>query len=93
MDIISIVIGLLPGAVAGAVGANIMLKKSSQQKANHFLEDAKAEAEVVKKDKILQAKEKFLQLKSEHEKTINEKNNKMTQAENRIRQKEESLNK
>ena len=93
MDILSIVIGLLPGAVAGAVGANIMLKKSSQSKANHFLEDAKAEAEVVKKEKILQAKEKFLHLKSEHEKSVNEKNNKMSQAENRIGQKEESLNK
>ena len=93
MDILSIVIGLLPGAVAGAVGANIMLKKSSQSKANHFLEDAKAEAEVVKKDKILQAKEKYLHLKSEHEKLVNEKNNKMSQAENRIGQKEESLNK
>ncbi len=93
MDILSIVIGLLPGAVAGAVGANIILKKSSQSKANHFLEDAKAEAEVVKKEKILQAKEKFLHLKSEHEKSVNEKNNKMSQAENRIGQKEESLNK
>jgi|TARA_B110000879_G_scaffold78369_1_gene109106 ribonuclease Y len=93
MDIISIVIGLLPGAVLGAVGANIMLKKSSQQKARKFLEDAKTEAEVVKKEKILQAKERFLHLKSEHEKLVNEKNNKMSQAENRIGQKEESLNK
>jgi len=93
MDIISIVIGLLPGAVLGAVGANIMLKKSSQLKARKFLEDAKTEAEVVKKEKIFQAKEKFLHLKSEHEKLVNEKNNKMSQAENRIGQKEESLNK
>ena len=37
------------------------------------------EAEVIKKDKILQAKEKFLQLKSEHEKYINERNNKLAQ--------------
>ncbi|MDE0772581.1 MAG: ribonuclease Y [Salibacteraceae bacterium] len=93
MDIISILIGLLPGAVLGVVGANIMLKKSSQQKARKFLEDAKTEAEVVKKEKIFQAKEKFLHLKSEHEKLVNEKNNKMSQAENRIGQKEESLNK
>lgn len=93
MDIISILIGLLPGAVLGVVGANIMLKKSSQQKARKFLEDAKTEADVVKKEKIFQAKEKFLHLKSEHEKLVNEKNNKMSQAENRIGQKEESLNK
>lgn len=54
--------------------------------------DAEAEAEVIKKEKILQAKEKFLQLKSEHEKVINEKNNRMAQSENRIRQKEMSIN-
>nr|MDA3929160.1 Rnase Y domain-containing protein [Prolixibacteraceae bacterium] len=42
------------------------------------LREAKAEAEVIKKDKILQAKEKFLQLKSDHERYINEKNNKIS---------------
>ena len=40
----------------------------------NIIKEANAEAEVLKKDKILQAKEKFLQLKSEHEKYINEKN-------------------
>jgi ribonucrease Y len=54
--------------------------------------DAEAEAEVIRKEKILQAKEKFLQLKTEHEKVINEKNNRIGQAENRIKQKEQSLN-
>ncbi len=93
MDIISLIIGLVPGAVVGGLVMNSIQKKNTQQKANQLLEDAKAEAEVIKKDKMLQAKEKFLQLKSEHEKTINEKNNKISQAENRIRQKEESLNK
>jgi ribonuclease Y len=34
----------------------------------------KLKAEVIKKDKILQAKEKFLQLKAEHEAHINERN-------------------
>ncbi len=93
MDIISVIIGLVPGAVVGGVVVSIILKKGAQQKANQILEEAKAEAEVVRKDKVLQAKEKFLHLKSEHEKSINEKNNKINQAENRIRQKEESLNK
>lgn len=59
---------------------------------NKIITDAEAEAEVIRKEKILQAREKFLQLKSEHEKAINEKNNKIAQAENRIRQKEQGLN-
>ena len=49
------------------------------------------EAELIKKERILQAKEKFLQLKTEHEKVINEKNREITQAENRIKQKENSI--
>lgn len=53
-----------------------------------LLKEAEAEAEVIRKDKILQAKEKFLQLKSDHEKFINEKNNKIAIEDNRLKQKE-----
>jgi ribonuclease Y len=92
MDIVSIVIGLVVGAGLGSAIIGIFLKKSSEKKAAQFLEEAKAEAEVIRKDKILAAKEKFLQLKEEHEKVINERNQKIVSAENRIRQKENSLN-
>ncbi|MEE4115945.1 MAG: ribonuclease Y [Marinilabiliaceae bacterium] len=60
-------------------------------KSRRILSDAEAEAEVMKKEKILQAKEKFFQLKSEHEKHIGERNSKVAQAENRIKQKEMTL--
>ncbi|MRR24204.1 DUF3552 domain-containing protein, partial [bacterium] len=56
-----------------------------------IISEAEAEAEVIKKEKILQAKERFLQLKAEHEKVINERNNRIAQAENRIKQKELTL--
>ncbi|MGB0404302.1 MAG: ribonuclease Y [Salibacteraceae bacterium] len=68
------------------------MKKANDQKAAQLLEDAKSEAEVIKKDKILQAKEKFLHLKEEHEKHIQERNGKLVNSENRIKQKENSLN-
>jgi len=58
------------------------------KKSQHILKEAKAEAEMIKKDRILEAKEKFLQLKSEHERHINEKNNDITNRENRLKQKE-----
>lgn len=58
---------------------------------NKIISEAETEAEVIKKEKILQAKERFLQLKAEHEKVINERNNRISQAENRIKQKELSL--
>jgi ribonuclease Y len=82
MDIVSIIIGLLVGAAAGAGIAIAMIKKGNEKKANTIIEEAKSEAEVIKKNKILQAKEKFLSLKEEHEKVIS----------GRVKQKETSLN-
>jgi len=80
--------GLVLGCILGFFIFNIFLKR----KRKIIIEDAEKEAEVIKKDKILQAKEKFLQLKAEHEKVINERNIKIIQAENRIKQKEQVLN-
>ncbi len=82
--------------VLGAFGLGILvaitvLRKSMLKKSEALLDEAKEKAEVIKKDKILQAKEKFLQLKSEHEKMINERNSKIQQAESRIRKKEQTL--
>ena len=62
-----------------------------RNKSRKIVSEAETEAEVIKKEKILQAKERFLQLKAEHEKVINEKNNKISQAESRIKQKELTL--
>ncbi len=69
----------------------IIWQKAFKNKSLKIISEAEAEAEVIRKEKILQAKERFLQLKTEHEKVINEKNNKITQAENRIKQKELTL--
>ncbi len=62
--------GIVIGVVAFILGGglsfvlwNIALKKKNAA----IINEAKTEAEVIKKDKILQAKEKFLHLKSEHE--------------------------
>jgi ribonuclease Y len=64
----------------------ILTKKSSQ-----VLLEAENKAEIVKKEKILQAKEKFLQLKSEHEKQVQERNNRVVQVENKLKQREQDL--
>lgn len=60
-------------------------------KAKHIIKEAESEAEVLKKNKILEAKEKFLQLKAEHEKAIIEKDKNIIVAENRIKQKESAV--
>ena len=79
------VLGFLGGAALGYTLYMIILRKRRES----IIKDAEMEAEVIKKDKILQAKEKFFQIKTEHEKVINERNNKVVQAENRIKQKEQ----
>ncbi len=78
--------------LAGVGIAYLFFTKALKSKQNKILSEARTEAEVIKKDKILQAKEKFLQLKAEHEKYINERNNKLAQAEQRFKQKESVLN-
>jgi len=79
--------------LVGGLITSILLRKAVLKKSNLVLEEARANAEVIKKEKILQAKEKFLQLKSEHEKIIAGKNSNMQRNENRIRQKEQTLSK
>ncbi len=79
-------------ALAAGFGISYLLWQALLKKRREkIISEAEAEAEVIKKEKILQAKERFLQLKSEHEKIINEKNSRIAQAENRIKQKELSL--
>lgn len=87
-----IIIGASIGTLIGGGIAFFILKQAMKGKAEALLKEAEAEAEVKKKDKILQAKEKFLSLKEEHEKVINGRNQKIQQAEQRVKQKETSLN-
>ena len=91
-EIMEMIIYAIVGAVLGAGIAVYVIRSMSKKRANTFLEEAKAEAEVYKKDKVLQAKEKFLQLKEEHERTIADREKKIVDAENRVRQKENVLN-
>ncbi|MBO7496890.1 MAG: ribonuclease Y [Salinivirgaceae bacterium] len=79
-------------ALVGAVIAFVILKIALKKKTRQLVQDAEAEAEMIKKEKALQAKEKFLQLKAEHEKVINERNSKLAAAENKLKQKEAGIN-
>jgi ribonucrease Y len=80
---------LIAGAfVLGFPISYFVWDKALKAKSVKLLKETEAEAEVIRKDKILQAKEKFLQLKADHEKYINEKNSKIAIEENRLKQKE-----
>ena len=83
---------LIAGAAIGFFIASVVVRKSLEKKSIHLLNEAEEKAEVIKKEKILQAKEKFLQLRSEHEKYVQSKNSSINKAEARIKQKENTLN-
>ncbi|MBN1116948.1 MAG: ribonuclease Y [Bacteroidales bacterium] len=83
--------GIIIGTVSFLIGGGLsyfLWNFAIRRKKESIINEAKVEAEVIKKDKILQAKEKFLQLKTEHEKYINEKNNKINAIENKAKQRE-----
>ncbi len=88
MSILIYVIIALISSGLGALLASTVLRKAILKKSQQILKEATAEAEVLKKEKILQAKEKYLQLKVEHEKQVLEKNQEISNAENRLKQKE-----
>jgi ribonuclease Y len=88
--IITLVLAL-GGLVTGAILTYLVNQAILRRKSTNIVKEAEAEAEVLKKDKILQAKEKFLQLKSEHEKYINEKNQRIQSSENTLKQREGSI--
>lgn len=89
--------GLLAMAVGFVVSRYVLARTmkskeaAAEAKAQSIIKEAESEAEVIKKNKILEAKEKFIQLKSEHEKSISEKDKNIAAAENRIKQKESQL--
>lgn len=62
-----------------------------KKRSTKIIQEAEAQAEVTKKDKILQAKEKALAIKAENEKEINSRNQKIAAAENKLRQREAQL--
>src|ERR1700733_7416637 len=97
--ILYLIIGILVGGPAGFLMGRFLLRKlfkdqeaNAQNKVKKILKDAENDAEILRKNKLLEAKEKFLQMKAEHEQEINAKNNAINQRENGVKQKEQSFN-
>jgi ribonuclease Y len=93
MDTISIIVGLLAGIIVGGAIVFLVVNWLTTKKRDQIIQDAKAQAETIMKDKMVKAKEKFLQLKEEHEKFISERNRKVQSAEDRQKHKEAQLSK
>ena len=92
MDPKTLLVVAIVSALVGGLITFFVLKIALKKKTKQLVQDAENEAEMIKKEKALQAKEKFLQLKAEHEKVINERNSKLAAAENKLKQKEAGIN-
>lgn len=85
------IIYAISGFLLGGTLSYFLWDKAVKSKKQKIVNEAQAQGDVIKKDKIFQAKEKFFQLKTEHETFINDKNNKIRSVENKLKQKESAF--
>lgn len=74
--------------IAGGIISYFVLKYGLKSKCEIILKEAQTEAEVIKKNKLLEVKEKFLNKKADLEKEVAARNQKIQQVENKLKQRE-----
>ena len=70
----------------------MLFRYGLKSKYDIIIKEAQTEAEVIKKNKLLEVKEKFLNKKADLEKEVALRNQKIQQAENKLKQRELMLN-
>ena len=91
MTVVTIVLSIAC-FIVGGFASYLFFKHGLKNKYDGILRDAEAEAEVIKKNKLLEVKEKFLNKKADLEKEVAQRNQKIQQAENKLKQRELVLN-
>ena len=91
MDVVSILVSVAC-LIVGGLGAYVFFRYGLKSKYEAILKEAETEAEVMKKNKLLEVKGKFLDKKAELEKEVAARNQKIQQAENKLKQREMVLN-
>ena len=74
--------------IVGGFASYMFFKHGLKSKYDKILKEAETEAEVIKKNKLLEVKEKFLNKKADLEKEVSLRNQKIQQAENKLKQRE-----
>jgi ribonuclease Y len=94
ITIISILLGLIVGAVVGYfIRKSIAEAKIAGAKnaAEQIVEDAKRDADALKKESLLEAKDEIHKLRTEAEREVRERRSELQKQENRLLQREENL--
>ena len=87
----SVILPIVAFLIGGAV-SYIFFKYGLKSRYDKVIKEAENEAEVIKKNKLLEVKEKFLNKKADLEKEVALRNHKIQQAENKLKQREMVLN-
>ena len=85
---IAIIAASIACFIVGGVLSYMFFRYGLKSKYENILKEAEAEAEVIKKNKLLEVKEKFLNKKADLEKEVAVRNQKIQQAENKLKQRE-----
>ncbi|MDY3933021.1 MAG: ribonuclease Y [Muribaculaceae bacterium] len=86
-----VIIAAVAALIVGALGTFIIIRIISRSRAKSIVDEAKLEAEVIKKNKLLEAKEEEMKIKTEAEKAANARMSKIQSAEAKIKQREMQL--
>ena len=94
MLILAIVVALAVGVTVGYVFKQRLSRKRLESNENlsaRIIDEAKKEAETIKKEAVLQAKENLLKVKTEFERDSRDRKGELDALERRLRSKEENL--
>ncbi len=92
MDIIIYVVIAVIALIVGVVATLIAQKNMSQSRAKIIIEEANSEAEVIKKNKLLEAREEEIRIIAEAEKQASQRMSKAQSFEGKLKQRELQLN-
>ncbi|MCK9161112.1 MAG: ribonuclease Y [Bacteroidaceae bacterium] len=88
-----IIVTCIVAFIVGCFLTYVIIRYALKSKYDDTIKEAKTEAEVIKKNKLLEVKEKFLNKKAELEKEVAARNQRIQQAESKLKQRELVLNK
>ena len=92
MDILFYICAALIGAAIGIAILIAVQRATARSRAKTIIDDANREAEVIMKDKLLEAREQELKIKSEAEKQANQRMSRIQSEEAKMKQRQAQLN-
>lgn len=92
MDILFYICAALIGAAIGIAILVGVQRATARSRAKTIIDDANREAEVIMKDKLLEAREQELRIKTEAEKQANQRLSRIQSEESKLKQRQTQLN-